>query len=102
MAESMCIRIKRKNQTFFIRTSKASSISSIKNEISDALSCSSNNENVIPEKMRLYLSMDPSSALRDVSTIADHNSIKDNSELYLVFSKGGDAWESIDVEALSD
>jgi hypothetical protein len=52
--------------------------------------------------MRLYLSMDPSSVLRDVSIVADHNTIKDNSELYLIFSKGGDAWESIDVEASSD
>lgn len=102
MTESMCIRIKRKNQTFFIRTSKSSSISSIKNEIAEALSCSSTNEKVIPEKMRLYLTMDPSSVLRDVSTVADHHNIKDNSELYLVFSKGSDAWESIDVEAMDD
>lgn len=52
--------------------------------------------------MRLYLTMDPSSVLRDVSTVADHHNIKDNSELYLVFSKGSDAWESIDVEAMDD
>lgn len=52
--------------------------------------------------MRLYLSTDPSSDLRDVSTVADHPSIKDNSELYLVFSQGGDEWESIDVEAMTD
>jgi hypothetical protein len=46
--------------------------------------------------------MDPSSFLRDVSTVADHHNIKDNSELYLVFSKGSDVWESIDVEVMED
>lgn len=102
MAESICVRIKRRNQTFFIRTSKSSSISSIKNQISEALSCSSN-DSVIPEKMRLYLSKDPSSPfLSDISNVSDHQGIRDNCELYLVFNEGGDVWESIDVQTIDD
>eukprot|EP00979_Chaetoceros_neogracilis_P007652 scaffold1621_cov262-Chaetoceros_neogracile.AAC.18 len=95
MPESICIRIKRKKQTFFITSSKSSSISSIKSQISEALSCCSDDDNVIPEKMRLY--KDASKILPDDTALGDHDSINDGSELYLVLKEEGDCWESIDV-----
>jgi hypothetical protein len=52
--------------------------------------------------MRIYLSKDSTSVLKDVCIVADHNEIQDNSELYLVFNTGGDAWESIDIAALNE
>lgn len=53
--------------------------------------------------MRLYLSKDPSSPfLSDISNVSDHQGIRDNCELYLVFNEGGDVWESIDVQTIDD
>jgi hypothetical protein len=92
-----CIRIKRKKQTFFITTSKSSLISSIKSQISEALSCCSDDDNVIPEKMRLYQSKDASKILPDDTALGDHDSINDGSELYLVLKEEEGCWESIDV-----
>jgi len=96
MSESICIRIKRKKQTFFITTSKSSTISSIKFQISEALSCCSD-DGTIPEKMRLFTSLDASKILPDVATVGDHGSINDDSELYLVLKEEGNSWESIDI-----
>ncbi len=57
-----------------------------------------NDESTIPESMRLYTKVtgDDSSLLPDAASIADHESIKDDSVIYLVLKNGGD-WESIDI-----
>lgn len=98
------LRIKRKNQTFFIPSSKADAFSSIKSQISEALSCCSGDDAdvTIPENMRLYLQEDGGTLLNDVATIADHASIKDGSILYLVFREGGDNWEDIDIARVEE
>ena len=92
-----CIRIKRKNQAFFITTTKSNTISSVKSQISEAISCVSE-DTVIPEKMRLFAKKDGLQFLQDVATVGDHESIKDDSELYLVFREEGDTWESIEID----
>mmetsp|Transcript_2580 Transcript_2580/g.3972 ORF Transcript_2580/g.3972 Transcript_2580/m.3972 type:complete len:102 (-) Transcript_2580:2333-2638(-) len=97
--ESICIRIKRKNQTFFITTTKSNTISFVKSQISEAISCVSESEDtVIPEKMRLFSKKNGSQFLLDVATVGDHDSIKDDSELYLVFREEGDSWEAIEMD----
>lgn len=88
-----CVRIKRRNQTFFITTTNSSRISSVKSQISEALS-----RETIPENMKLFLSKDGTRELPDIASVADHeSSIRDDCVLYLVFREGGNSWESIDV-----
>ena len=102
-----CLRIKRKKQIFFIQTSPAAKINSVKSEISEALLLTNNDARVIPENMKLFLPNDdgantnvPGTELLDISSIADHEGIDNNSVLYLVLrdaDKGVNQWESIDV-----
>ena len=103
------VRVKRKNQTYFIHTKKSNTILSIKEEVSEALS-----GQVPPLKMRLYSSQTEKTPLPDEATLADHdNLVKDDetSILYLVFRKPGkedaegedqfglidDVWEDVEV-----
>ena len=119
---SSCVRCKRKNATFFVRVKTTQTIAEVKQEISDALSCSSDDSSpsasattaVPPQKMRIYAtdakegSSQP--ALPNEATLADHE-IANDAVLYVVFRKAGkedvedatadaddDCWEAIDIE----
>eukprot|EP01083_Nonionella_stella_P123164 370993_1 len=102
MADALYIRIKRRDQTFFIHAAKSTKIYSLKSEISQALSESSSSSTTaataIPENMKLYkdISGEDSSELPDVAAIGDHDDIKDDGILYLTL-KNGSQWESIDI-----
>jgi len=48
--------------------------------------------------MRLFSKKNGSQFLLDVATVGDHDSIKDDSELYLVFREEGDSWEAIEMD----
>lgn len=98
------IRLKRQKQTFFISTTLSKTIFTIKEEVAKALS-----EEVSPRKMRIFLSKN-SAPLQDASALSDHDSIQNDSVLYIVFRKKGredevidaydnesDFWESIDI-----
>uniref|UniRef100_A0A6S9B284 Ubiquitin-like domain-containing protein n=1 Tax=Ditylum brightwellii TaxID=49249 RepID=A0A6S9B284_9STRA len=91
--KQMYVRIKRRNQTFFIQANRSDTIFHLKDEISNAL----NNE-ISPRKMRLYLSSTTSSKdsppiptpssppLPDSATLADHD-VKNDAILFVVFRK---------------
>ena len=82
-----CLRVKRKNQTFFVNTTKSKTILSIKEEISDALG-----GEVSALKMRIYPKQDAKKPLPDVATLADHSDLIKNDQgvLYVVFRKPGE------------
>ena len=96
-----CIRVKRRNQTFFIKTTQSSRISSIKSQISDALS-----RETIPENMKLFLDEEKENVMRelpDIASVADHEALrKDDCVLYLIFRIAQDEWEEIDVMEVMD
>uniref|UniRef100_A0A7S3VD19 Ubiquitin-like domain-containing protein n=1 Tax=Chaetoceros debilis TaxID=122233 RepID=A0A7S3VD19_9STRA len=108
MADALYIRIKRRDQTFFIHVAKSTKIYSLKSEISQALSGSSSSSSstaatAIPENMKLYkdTSGEDSSELPDVAAIGDHDIIKDDGILYLTL-KNGSQWESIDIVEMTE
>ena len=117
------IRVKRRNQTFFIHTTQTDTFHHIKSEISKAM-----NGQVVPAKMRLYVptattttadkestgKSEESSPIPDGATLADHE-VKNDGVLYLTFVKdweesGGEdgsvpvdesGWENVDIEKIS-
>ncbi|EED91660.1 predicted protein [Thalassiosira pseudonana CCMP1335] len=117
------IRVKRRNQTFFIHTTPTDTFHHIKSEISKAM-----NGQVVPAKMRLYVptattttadkestgKSEESSPIPDGATLADHE-VKNDGVLYLTFVKdweesGGEdgsvpvdesGWENVDIEKIS-
>jgi hypothetical protein len=112
------VRCKRKNATFFVRVKTTQTIGEVKQEISDALSCSSDESSpsssssaVPPQKMRIYATdKDGSDPLPNTATLADHE-IANDAILYVVFRRAGkedvedatadaddDCWEAIEVE----
>lgn len=84
-----CLRIKRKHQTYFIRTSLDKPVSSLKASLVEAIRNSSAND------MKLFKSKDESALLID-ETLLKENGIKDDDVLFLVLRDGND-WESIDI-----
>lgn len=118
-AHHRCVRCKRRNATFFVRVKTTQTIADVKQEISDALSCSSDSssspsataEAVPPQTMRIYASdKEGSDPLPNAATLADHE-IANDAVLYVVFRKPGkedvedatadaddDCWEGIAIE----
>ena len=119
------IRVKRKNQIFFIHTSPSDTFGYIKSEVAIAMG----GEDVIaPKNMRLYIdvaassssiaatkkdddgggeqavignnqkSMSPKGPIPDTSLLSDHKVMND-AVLYVTFANDGvaDSWEEIDI-----
>merc|ERR1711957_197546 len=86
-SSNMYVRCKRKNQVYFINTSKSETIFQLKEKISNALSVL--DEEVPPKNMRIFPSTNNNiigSPIPDTAIISDH-SISNDDELYVVFRK---------------
>lgn len=119
------IRVKRRNQTFFIHTSPSDTFDQIKSEISLAMGGS---DVISTQKMRLYIetpkptvteakdadkviseNLAPKGPIPDSAILTDHD-VKNDAVLYVTFAKswesggdspvpeGDDAWEEIEVD----
>jgi len=86
------VRIKQRNQTFFIYTARSKTIATLKEEICRALG-----KEGAPRKMRIYHSKTSTNPLPDSAALSDHESIQNDSLLYLVFRKPGKENEEEDV-----
>ena len=84
-----CLRIKRKHQTYFIRTSLNKTVSSLKASLAEAI------RNSLANDMKLFKSKDETTMLID-ETLLTENGIKDDEVLFLVLRDGND-WETIDI-----
>lgn len=117
------IRVKRKNQTFFLRTAPSDTFAHLKSEISLAMG---GDDVVSPQQMRLYVATPvpasdekknddekkpggtacPTELMPDAAILSDHG-VKNDAVVYAAFSKswesgnevpdGDDEWEEIDV-----
>eukprot|EP00584_Thalassiosira_punctigera_P006528 CAMPEP_0172535494 /NCGR_PEP_ID=MMETSP1067-20121228/7480_1 /TAXON_ID=265564 ORGANISM="Thalassiosira punctigera, Strain Tpunct2005C2" /NCGR_SAMPLE_ID=MMETSP1067 /ASSEMBLY_ACC=CAM_ASM_000444 /LENGTH=128 /DNA_ID=CAMNT_0013320429 /DNA_START=299 /DNA_END=685 /DNA_ORIENTATION=+ len=117
------IRVKRRNQTFFVHISPSDTFAQIKDEVSQAMGGS---DVISPQQMRLYVetpkpSSDdkgedkemgeasmPKDPIPDMAILSDHN-VKNDDVLYVTFAKswesggggdvpdGDDAWEDIEI-----
>ena len=115
------VRVKRKNQTFFIQTSPSDTFGYIKSEIAQAMG---GDDDMSPEKMRLYIepkaatttdakkaadsddddddkvmadkSPAPKGPIPDEAILSDHD-VKNDDVLFVTLTEGGDAWEEIDI-----
>mmetsp|Transcript_17973 Transcript_17973/g.37690 ORF Transcript_17973/g.37690 Transcript_17973/m.37690 type:complete len:142 (+) Transcript_17973:121-546(+) len=123
------IRVKRRNQTFFIHASPSDTFFHIKSEISKAINCCTSSDNddddISPRKMRLYLppsskskkngkigqgdgdddddngdASSPRGPIPDSAMLSDHD-VKNDDVLYVTFVKnlGGDVPEDGDEDA---
>jgi hypothetical protein len=110
------VRVKRKNQTFFVHTSPSDTFGRIKSEISLAMG---GEDVIVPESMRLYIeaqiepttaankdkkdddevvgskSSMPKGPIPDTAVLSDHN-VKNDAVMYVTFAEGK-VWEEIDV-----
>jgi hypothetical protein len=123
VAAASYVRVKRRNQTFFIHTSPSDSFLQLKSEISLAMGGT-----LSPQKMRLYIEISPKSSevgkagddkemadkkstttkgpIPDAALLSDHD-VKSDDILYVVFAKstagddnvpeGDENWEEIDI-----
>jgi hypothetical protein len=110
---SSYIRVKRRNQTFFIHTSPSDTFAHIKSEIALALG---GNDIITPQHMRLYIATPtniakdryddqvasgkstPQGPIPDTATLSEYD-VKNDAVLYVTFIK---AWESCIDSQVSD
>mmetsp|Transcript_21069 Transcript_21069/g.29304 ORF Transcript_21069/g.29304 Transcript_21069/m.29304 type:complete len:129 (+) Transcript_21069:284-670(+) len=95
------VRIKRKNQTYFVFCNPSSDTSLyLKQQVSAALQHNQDSdaeEKVPPQDMRILLTN--GGELDDSKPLGEN--VKNENELHVVFSKGG-VWEQVDITSLED
>ncbi|KAL9188706.1 hypothetical protein ACHAXT_007084 [Thalassiosira profunda] len=101
------VRVKRKNQIFFVHTSPNDTFAHVKSEIAQAVG----DDDVSPEKMRLFVEPKadagdakaegkgkaaPKGPIPDEAKLSDHE-VQDGDVLFVTFATGDDDWEEIEV-----
>mmetsp|Transcript_23452 Transcript_23452/g.32884 ORF Transcript_23452/g.32884 Transcript_23452/m.32884 type:complete len:119 (+) Transcript_23452:293-649(+) len=90
---TISVRIKRKNQTYFVFCNPQLDTSlKLKEQISAALQ-----NDVVPQDMRILL--ENGGELDDSKPLGDN--VKNDIELHVVFSDGG-VWEQVDITSLEE
>mmetsp|Transcript_28738 Transcript_28738/g.37718 ORF Transcript_28738/g.37718 Transcript_28738/m.37718 type:complete len:104 (+) Transcript_28738:54-365(+) len=88
---SMYIRIKRRNQTFFMHVESSNTFADIKQRVGEILTIDSS-------CVALYLDTKKADELVDLATVGDRE-LQNDQVIYMVTKKEGtESWEDIEIE----